>query len=91
MSPLSKSTVFFDETILVADEWVLERIANAARRLVLSGSTQHVFIKLDHFMDSHMFFLVTVGSSPDKPQHVWRATIIGENTEPHFEKISLDE
>lgn len=34
MSPLSKSTVFFDESVLIADEWALKRLTNAARRLV---------------------------------------------------------
>lgn len=91
MSPLSESAIFFDESILVADEWVLERMASAARSLIPSGSAQHVFIKLDHFMDSHMFFLVVLGSSPDEPQCVWRATIIGENADPHFERLSLEQ
>jgi len=91
MSPLSKSTIFFDESVLVADKWVLERIANAARRLIPSSSDQHIFIKLDHFMDSHLFFLVVLGSSPDEPQCVWKATMIGENKDPQFEKVSVGE
>jgi hypothetical protein len=91
MSPLSESTVFFDESTLVADEWVLERIANAARRLVPSDSGKHIFIKLDHFMDSHLFFLVVLGTSPDEPQCVWKATVIDENTNPQFEKVSVEE
>lgn len=91
MSPLSESTVFFDESTLVADEWVLERIANAARRLVPSKSGKHIFVKLDHFMDSHLFFVVVLGSSPDKPQCVWKATVIDENTDPQFEKLSMEE
>lgn len=90
MSPLSESTVFFDESILVADEWVLERMANAVRRLIPSGSGRHIFIKLDHFMDSHMFFVVVLGSSPDEPQCVWKATMTGENADPHFEKLSKE-
>ncbi len=91
MSPLSESTVFFDESILVADKWVLERIASAARRLVPSDSDQHIFIKLDHFMDSHLFFVVVLGSSPDEPQCVWKATVIDENADPRFEKLSMEE
>jgi hypothetical protein len=91
MSPLSESTVFFDESILVADKWVLERIADATRRLVPSDSDQHIFIKLDHFMDSHLFFVVVLGSSPDEPRCVWKATVIDENTDPQFEKLSMEE
>ena len=91
MSPLSKSTVFFDESVLIADEWALKRITNAARRLVPPNSDQHIFIKLDHFMDSHLFFVVVLGSSPDEPQCVWKATVIDENTDPQFEKLSMEE
>jgi len=91
MSPLSKSTVSFDESTLIADRWVLELIANAARRLLPSNSDQHIFIKLDHFMGSHFFFLVVLGSSPNKPQCVWKATVIDEDVDPQFEKLSVEE
>lgn len=91
MSPLSQSTVFFEESALIADKWILERITKAARRLIPSDSNQHIFIKLDRFMDSHMFFLVVLGSSPDKPQDIWKATIIDEKAEPQFEKLSVKE
>ena len=91
MSPVSKSTVFFDESTLVADEWALKRLANAARRLIPSNSDQHIFINLDHFMDSHLFFLVVLGSSPHKPQRVWKATVIDEDTDPQFENLSIEE
>jgi len=91
MSPLSESTVFFDESTLIADKWVLERLTNAARRLVPSNSDQHIFIKLDHFMASHFFFLVVLGSSPNKPQCVWKATVIDEDVDPQFEKLSMEE
>lgn len=90
MSPLSKSAVFFDESVLIADEWVLERLTNAARRLVPSNSGQHIFIKLDHFMDSHLFFLLVLGSSPNKPLHVWKTTVIDEDTEPRFESLPME-
>lgn len=90
MSPLSESTVFFDDSTFVADEWVLERIANAARRLVPSNSNQHIFIKLDHFMGSHLFFLVVLGPSPDEPQCVWKTTVIDEDTDPQFERLSME-
>jgi len=91
MSPLSKSTVFFDESVLIADEWALKRIANAARRLVPPNSDQHIFIKLDHFMDSHLFFLLILGSSPNKPLHVWKSTVIDEDIEPQFESLPMEE
>jgi hypothetical protein len=91
MSPLSKSTVSFDESTLIADRWVLERIANAARRLLPSNSDQHIFIKLDHFMNSHFFFLVVLGSSPNKPLHVWKTTVIDEDIEPQFESLPMEE
>lgn len=91
MSPLSKSTVFFDESVLIADEWVLERLTNAARRLVPSNSDQHILIKLDHFMDSHLFFLLVPGSSPNKPLHVWKTTVIDEDIEPQFESLPMEE
>ena len=71
MSPLSESTIFFDESVVAADTWVLKRMANAARRLIPSGLTQYIFIKLDHFMDGHMFFVIVLGSSPDKPQYAF--------------------
>ena len=91
MSPLSKSTVSFDESTLIADRWALERIANAARRLLPSNSDQHIFIKLDHFMNSHFFFLVGLGYSPNKPLHVWKATVIDEDIEPQFESLPMEE
>ena len=51
----SKPKIFFDESTIIADRWSLELIADAARRLLPIGPGQHIFIKLDRFMDSHLF------------------------------------
>jgi hypothetical protein len=91
MSSLSECTVFFDESTLVADEWVLEQVGNAARRLVPCDSDQHIFIKLDHLMDSQFFFLLIVGPSPNEPQCMWKATVIDESTDPQFENLSMEQ
>ena len=88
MSPLSGSTVFFDESTLIEEKWMLKRIVNAAHRLIPPGSDQRIFIKLDHFIDGHMFFIIVFGSSPDKPQSVWKATMIG-NTDPYFKNTGI--
>jgi len=92
MSSLPRSLpehgIFFDESTLVADRWSLELIANAARRLIPSGSGYHIFIKLDDFMDSHLYFLVTLASAPNVPLRVWKATVIDEDAEPQFECLS---
>jgi len=91
MSPLSKSTIFFDESALIADKWSLELIAKSARRLLPNGPGHHIFIKLDHFMDSHLFFLVILAATPNVPLRVWRATVFDEDTDPQFESISIEE
>ena len=91
MSLPSKHTVFFDESTIIVDKWSLEKIANAARRLLPCGPDQHIFIKLDHFMDSHPFFLVTLASTPNTPLRVWKVTVIDEDANLKFECVSIEE
>lgn len=87
MPALPEPVIFFDESTLIADRWSLELIANAARRLLSCDSGEHIFIKLDHFMDSHLFFLVMLASTPNEPLRVWKATVIDEDTTPRFERV----
>ncbi len=88
---LPEHGIFFDESTLIADRWSLELIANAARRLLPSGPGYHIFIKLEDFMDSHLFFLVTLVSTPNVPLRVWKATVIDEDKDPQFECVSIKE
>ena len=87
----SKPTIFFDENTIIADRWSLEHIAEAARRLLPIGPGQHIFIKLDHFMDSHLFFLVILAATPNEPLRAWKVTVIDEDTELQFERLSTKE
>lgn len=91
MSLPSKPTVFFDENTIIAEKWSLKKIANAARRSLPCGPDQHIFIKLDHFMDSHLFFLVILASTPNAPLRVWKVTVIDEDAELQFERLSIKE
>jgi len=92
MSSLPRSLpehgIFFDESTLVADRWSLELIANAARRLIPSGSGYHIFIKLDDFMDSHLYFSVMLACTPNLPLREWKATVTGDDADPQFQRVS---
>jgi len=75
MSVSSKPAIFFDEkAAMITDTWALERIANAARRELPAGPGQHIFIKLDRFMDSHLYFVVMRARTPNRPLGVWTGT-----------------
>jgi len=91
MPALTEHTIFFDENTILAENWSLELIANAARRLIPSGSGYHIFIKLDDFMDSHLYFSVTLACTPSLPLRVWKATVIDEDVDPQFECVSIKE
>ena len=91
MSLTPKPIIFFDESTIIADRWSLEHIAEAARRLLPICPGQHIFVKLERFMDSHLFFLVILAATPDTPLRIWRATIIDEDTDPEFECLSIKE
>lgn len=91
MSRYTEHRIFFDESTIIADKWSLELIANAARRLIPSGSGYHIFIKLDDFMDSHLYFLVTLASAPNVPMRIWKATVFDEDVNPQFESVSIKE
>ncbi len=85
-------TIFFDENTNVADKWALELIANAARRLLPSTPGHYIFIKLDDYMDSHLYFSVILASTPNLPLRVWKATVIDEDTDPQFDEcVSIKE
>jgi len=88
---LPEHGIFFDESTLIADRWSLELIANAARRLLPSTPGHHIFIKLDDYMDSHLFFSVTLACIPNLPLRVWKATVIDEDKDPQFECVSIKE
>lgn len=88
MSLSAKPAIFFDEkAAMIAYTWGLERIANAARRELAAGRGQHIFIKLEHFMDSHLYFVVTLARTPNRPLGVWKATVIDRDTDPEFECV----
>lgn len=92
MPALPEPVIFFDESTIIADKGSLDRIANAARRRLLPCALgQHIFIKLDHFMDSHLYFLVTLACTPNVPLRVWKATVIDEDVDPQFECVSIKE
>lgn len=91
MPALSEQTIFFDENTILAENWSLELIANAARRLLPSTPGHHIFIKLDDFMDSHLYFSVTLACTPNLPLRVWKATVIDEDVDPQFESVSIKE
>jgi len=92
MSLLSKPAIFFDEkAAMISDTWAIERIANAARRELAVGRGQHIFIELDRFMDSHLYFVVTLARTPDRPLSVWKATVIDEDTDPEFKCVFTKE
>lgn len=84
MPPPTKSRIFFDENTIIAEKWSLDRIAKAARPLLPSDQGYNIFIKLDHFMDSHFYFLVTLASTPNLPLEVWKATVIDDDANPQF-------
>ena len=92
MPLLSKTAIFFDEkAAMITDTWALERIADAARRELPAGPGQHIFIKLDRFMDSHLYFVVTCARTPNRPLSVWKATVVDEDTDPEFECVLTKE
>lgn len=88
MPLLSKPAIFFDEkAAMISDTWCIEQIANAVRRKLPCGSGQHIFIKLDRFMDSHLYFSVTLARTPNCPLRIWKAIVINEDTDPEFECV----
>lgn len=87
----SQSRIFFDESTNVADTWAIEKLANAARQLLPPDPSYHIFIKLDHFMGSHLYFVVTLACTPNMPLRVWKTTVIDEDTDPQFECLSEKE
>jgi hypothetical protein len=88
MSLSSKPKVFFDESTIIADRWSLELMANAARRALPSGPGQHIFINLDDFMDSHLYFSVMLACTPNLPLREWKATVTGDDADPQFQRVS---
>ncbi len=92
MPPPTKSRIFFDEnTVIIAEKWSLDKIAKAARSLLPPDPGYHIFIKLDHFMDSHFYFLVTLTSKTNLPLEVWEATVIDDDTNPQFRCVPQKE
>lgn len=91
MPALPEQRIFFDENTILAENWSLKRIANAARRLLPSTPGHHIFIKLDDYMDSHLYFSVMLASTPNLPLRVWKATVIDEDADPQFESVSIKE
>lgn len=91
MSRPTEHKIFFDESTIIAEKWSLELIADAARKLLPSKQGHHIFIKLDDYMDSHLYFSVMVASSPNLPLRVWKATVIDECKEPRFVCVSKKE
>ena len=88
MPLLSKTAVFFDEkAAMISDTWALEQIANSARRELAAKRGQYIFIKLDGFMDSQLYFSVMLARTPNRPLSIWKATVIDEDTEPEFELV----
>jgi len=80
----TKSRIFFDENTIIAEKWSLDRIAKAAHPLLPSDSSYNIFIKLDRFMGSNFYFLVTLASAPNLPLEVWEATVANSDTNPRF-------
>jgi len=42
-------------------------------------------------MDSHLFFVVMLARTPNRPLSVWKATVIDEDTDPKFECVFTKE
>jgi len=92
MPPPTKSRIFFDEnTVITEEKWRLDRIAKAASQLLPPDPSYNIFIKLDHFMDSHSFFLVTLACTPNLPLEVWEATVIDDDINPQFRCVPQQE
>lgn len=91
MPALPEQRIFFDKNTILVENWSLERIANAARRLLPSTPGHHIFIKLDDYMDSHPYFSVMLASTPNLPLRVWKATVIDEDADPQFESVLIKE
>lgn len=88
MLPSPESRIFFDRSTIIAERWGLERIANAARRLLPSDPAQHMFIKLESYMDCHLHFSVVLGCTPNLPLRMWKATVIDDETDPELRCIT---
>ncbi len=84
MPPSTKSRIFFDENTIIAEKWSLDRIAKAAHPLLPSDPGYNIFIKLDHFLGRHFYFLVALASAPNLPLDVWEATVVNGDTNPKF-------
>ena len=90
MPTIEKPLVFFNQNTLIADRWSLELLANAARRRLHFGPNQHLFIELESYMDSHLHFLIMLGSTPSKPVQVWETTVIDDYQDPQFKCLSAN-
>lgn len=91
MPPPIKSRIFFDENTIIAEKWSLDQIAKATHPLLPLDPGCHIFIKLDHFIGSHFYFLVTLACSPNLPLEVWEANIIDDDTNPQFRCVPQKE
>lgn len=88
----TKSRIFFDEnTIISAEKWSLDRIAKATHPLLPLDPGYNIFIKLDHFMGNHFYFLVMLARAPNLPLEVWEATVVNSDTNPRFRCVSQKE